>query len=131
MGGNKDLLGKSETLNHYAAFVDRIRLTQKNGMELHEAIRDAVIWGIENGILSEFLAQHRSEVENMLMTEFNIDIAKEVWQEEAFAEGHAEGHAEGRTEERRIFISVLRMQGMSDEEIAEATGYTLDEIQRF
>ena len=129
--GNRELLGKSETLNHYSAFVGRIRLNQKNGKGLHEAIREAVKWGIENGVLAEFLGQHRSEVENMLMTEFNIDIAKEVWQEEAYDEGLAEGHAEGLAEGMRTFISVLRAQGMSDEKIAKATGYPLDEIQRF
>jgi hypothetical protein len=35
------------------------------------------------GIMVDYLKQKGSEVENMLMTEFNIDIAKEVWMEEA------------------------------------------------
>ena len=49
----------------------------------------------------------------MLFTEFNLDDAKEVWEEEAREEGRiqgkAEGRAEGRTVERtesiRIFIT--------------------------
>jgi predicted transposase/invertase (TIGR01784 family) len=132
--GNKELLGRSKTLKSYSALVERIRHNQKTGMELYKAISETIKWGVENGILSGFLARYKSEVQNMLMTEFDIDIAKEVWQEEAFAEGHAEGRAEEKriyVEERRTLISLLRAQGVSDENIAEATGYTLDEIQRF
>jgi len=36
----------------------------------------------------------------MLFTEFNIDIAKEVWQEEAREDGYEEGFEEGRVEGR-------------------------------
>ena len=98
-GGNKELLGKSETLSGYSAFVERVRCNREAGRELRDAISEAIRWGVEEGVLSEFLVQHGLEVENMLMTEFNIDIAKEVWQEEAredaFAEGEAKGKAEG------------------------------------
>lgn len=111
-----------------------VRHNQKNGMDLQEAISEAISEAITcdigTWVMYGFLIEHRSEVENMLLTELNIDIAKEVWQEEAFADGHADKR---RTfaEERRMFISVLRAQGMNDEEIAEALGYTLGEIQHF
>ena len=41
----------------------------------------------------------------MLMTEFNIDIAKEVWQEEAREDGREEGRIEGREEGREEGIT--------------------------
>ena len=52
-------------------------------MDLRNSISEAIKWGINDGKLTAFLTQHGSEIQNMLYTEFNIDIAKEVWQEEA------------------------------------------------
>jgi len=103
-------------------------VTMDAKMGLRQSISEAIDWGIENGILADFLKQNRSDVENMLMSEFSIDIAKDAWQEEAFLDGLKKGIEKSRADERRIFISILRTQGMSDEEIAKATGYTLDEI---
>ena len=53
----------------------------------------------------------------MIMTEFNIDIAKEVWQEEAREDAREEGRAEGRTEEKAHILSLLE------------SGHSLDEIK--
>ena len=99
---NKDLLSKSETLNGYSAFVDRVRHNQENGMELRDAISEVVHWSADQGILSTFMTQHGSEVQNMLMTEFNIDIAKEVWQEEAREEEREKAEQERKKAEQEL-----------------------------
>jgi predicted transposase/invertase (TIGR01784 family) len=77
----------------------------------------------------------------MLFTEFNIDIAKEVWQEEARedallegivkgrAEGRTEGRAEGRAESAIDFARKLLRRGRPLSEILEDTGLTSDEIE--
>ena len=36
-------------------------------------------------------------------TTFDIDIAKEVWREEALEEGYEKGHEEGREEARKEY----------------------------
>jgi len=82
-GFNDELLQKSETLSDYTAFIEHVRSIMKNGTALREAVLDTIKWGLSKDILSTFLAEHELGVSNMLMTEFNIDIAKEVWQEEA------------------------------------------------
>jgi hypothetical protein len=86
---NTDLLHKSETLKGYSTIVDRVRQNGINGMDDDESIDEAIRWGIENGILSEFLREHRAEVSAMLTTEFNLDIALEVVREEADAKWQA------------------------------------------
>ena len=73
----------------------------------------------------------------MLFTEFNIDIAKEVWQEEArmdaLAEGRAEGRTEGRAEgENKRAVEIARKMIRHDRplaEVAEITGLTLEEVE--
>jgi len=135
--GNKELLKKSKTLNDYTAFVERVRHNRSVGIELRDAISEAIKWGVEEGILMGFLQLYGSEVQNMLFTEFNIDIAKEVWQEESRAEGRTEGRAEGRSEGRsegraegimEVARKMLRRRRPLDE-IVEDTGLSHDEIE--
>jgi predicted transposase YdaD len=64
--------------------------------------------------------EHGAEVNSMLMTEFNIDVARDVWQEEARAEG-----------EMAKAISVAKKMlemDMSIDEISNVSGLTHEEI---
>jgi len=90
-GYNDDLLQKSKTLNGYSAFIERIRSSQSKGFKLQEALKEAINWGMRQDILLSFLAEHGAEVSSMIQGQkFNIDIAKEVWQEEAREDGYEE-----------------------------------------
>ena len=82
-GFNDELLQKSKTLNDYTAFVEHVRHEKQSGSTLRDAVKSTITWGLSQDILGTFLTEHGSEVSSMLYTEFNIDIAKEVWQEEA------------------------------------------------
>jgi hypothetical protein len=132
--GNDEVLHRSETLGDYSEFVERVRSYQSQGFALRDAIRGAVKWGIENGVLSSFLEQNGSEVENMLYTEFNIDVAKVVWQEEARLEGEARGEARGKAEgEARGKAEVakrLLSKNLLIDDIVDATGLTREEIEK-
>jgi hypothetical protein len=57
----------------------------------NEAAKVTVRSCIKQGILGKFLKEHASEVENMLLTEWDWDVAKKVWKEEAKEEGVEEG----------------------------------------
>jgi hypothetical protein len=48
----------------------------------------------EHDVMGEFLTTHGSEVENMIMTEFNLETAKQVWREEWQEEARAEERVE-------------------------------------
>ena len=54
----------------------------------------------------------------MLLTEWNWDDAKEVWQEEA----RDEGMEEGRTEKKLEIARKMKEKGYSSEEIQAITG---------
>jgi predicted transposase/invertase (TIGR01784 family) len=49
---------------------------------------------------------------------------------EGRAEGKAEGRAEGKAEGRAEIAKVLKQRGMSDKEISEITGLTVEEIEK-
>jgi hypothetical protein len=89
-GRNPELLSRSESLAGYAEFVAQVRENEKAGMPLEDAVSAAIRRCVRDGILASFLKEHGSEVMNMLLEEWNWDEAKEVWQEEARAEGREE-----------------------------------------
>ena len=124
--GDRALLDKSEALNGYASFVDRVRGNHRGGMDLHGAIREAINYYSNDRVLSKFLKQHGSEVVNMLLNaEFDIDIAKDVWQEEARQEGRMEGRVDGHYEVARKLLKRKR----PIEEIIEDTSLSREEIE--
>jgi len=90
---NGGLLKKSEALGDYSTFIEQVRHNKRRGLLPSDAIKEAIKWGVSQGLLGEYLKEHGAEVTSMLYTEFNIDIAKEVWQEEAREDGYEEGLA--------------------------------------
>jgi hypothetical protein len=89
-GRNPELLGRSEHLAGYAEFVARVRENER-AMPLEAAVTEAIRRCVREGILAGFLEKHGSEVMNMLLEEWSLDEAKEVWREEGRDEGREEG----------------------------------------
>lgn len=73
-------------------------------MELKEAIDLTVRECIEENILRDFLEQHRREVCDMCLTEFDEKKYEDVLREE----GREEGLAEGRSEERKNLLEIVQ-----------------------
>jgi hypothetical protein len=111
-GHNAEILQRSKSLNDYASFISRVRENRANGATLDDALKEAIVYCINNGIMKEFLEANGSEVANLLFTEFNMDDAIEVWKEE------------GKEEAAVNFIK----EGVPLEVIARATGLPLDKV---
>ena len=126
MGHNEKILEKCESLRGYAVFTGQIREHQKAGRTLEDAIASAMDFCIENGILVEYLEKHGSEVRNMLLTEWNLEDAKQVWREEAREEGIEEGIEKGREERDFEIARTMFAEGDSLEKIARVTGKPLE-----
>ena len=77
-------------------------------MELKEAIDLAVRECIEENILRDFLEQHRREVCDMCLTEFDEKKYEDVRREEGLAEGIEKGLAKGRSEERKTLLEIVQ-----------------------
>jgi hypothetical protein len=137
-GHNPEILQRSRSMGEYAKFMALIRKNQEAGLPLGEAITAAIRQCIDDGIMADYLKKQGSEVENMLMTEFNIDIAKSVWMEEARedgikigeargeAQGEARGEARGKLETARAMIKY----GDTFEKAALITGIPVGELRR-
>lgn len=111
-----ELLDKSQTLNGYSYFVSRVRKHLKDDATLEEAIELAMKECIEKGILKEFLEDNGSEVKNMLYTEFNMEDALQVREEET----------EYRVKKQLAF-NILDLA--DDSIIAEKIGLSLEDVK--
>ena len=87
---NPEFLKKCPILLDYSYFVELVRSYQQS-FPLQEAIRRAIIKSKEENVLKDYLEEHGSEVENMLMTEYSRELDIEVNRSEAKEEGKMEG----------------------------------------
>ena len=102
-----EIIARSKSLNDYSLFVHTVKMGVQEGRTFDEAVEDAVVYCIRNNIMKEFLELHGSEVSNMLLSEWNMDEALEVTQEEAFADGVEYGLAAEREKNIRAFGEIL------------------------
>lgn len=98
-GRNNELLSGCDILREYAAFVEYVRYYDKeqcyDGLEA--AINLAIDRCIEEGILSEFLKENRTEVVKVMQLDYTFDRQIVLERREARVEGHSRGLAEGRS----------------------------------
>jgi hypothetical protein len=87
-------------------------------MNLKAAIKEAIRTCIRNNILLSFLKDNGSEVENMLLSEWNMKDALEVAREEAREAALGEGEAKARQE-----LFALLESGISLAEAKRKFGY--------
>ena len=132
--GNK-ILQRCKPLAEYSLFIEIVRrhiaIDRENGFE--NAIKEC----IRNRILKDYLQRKASEVVNMLIAEYDYvtDIAVQRAEERkiAYTEGKslglAEGEARGSHQKALETAKNLLHFGLSRENIAQATGLTVQEVE--
>jgi hypothetical protein len=131
-GFNTEMLDKCAALDGYIRFVAKEREFEADGSDRDAAIKRAVHYCVKHNILKDFLLEHGSEVTNMLLDEWDWDVALEVSFEEGMEIGKQEGLEIGerrgmeigkqegleigKEQERTFFLDLLR-QGCSLEQI--------------
>jgi hypothetical protein len=109
-GRNKGIAERCGALGEYSAFIGKVRELEKEVGNLEEAFKGAVKYCREHKILRELLEKNATEVMNMLMTEWNLEDAKQVWFEE------------GREEEREEVARNALAQGIAPDLVQTITG---------
>lgn len=72
------VVAKNDTPEQYSRFIQIVDDCKNIELNLDEAMKMAVNMAIENNILTEFLKQHNSEMCNMIILEYNEEIARRV-----------------------------------------------------
>ena len=110
-------------------FIAKVREYEQAGIVFKEAVKKAVFYCRDHDIMKEFLEKNASEIMNMLITEWNWDDAREVWQEEAREEGLNDGLRIAREEKLEI-ARKLKGMGIPIAQISKGTGFSIEEIEK-
>ena len=95
-----------------------------NTLEKALSVERAVRRCVKEGVLREFFESHASEVVNMLFTEFDMDIALQVREQEGWERGREQGEKEATYRLAASFLGIV-----DDETIAKKTGLSIKEIE--
>ena len=125
------VLTRCEALKEYSEFMEQVRFNLEN--EIPEALTVAIKQSIKQGFLSEYLSRKSTEVENMLLTEYDYDTDIAVQRQEAYEDGMEQGISQGiqqgsqqaKIETAKNFISM----GLTVEQVSKGTGLSMDFIK--
>ena len=130
------ILKRCEALKEYSEFIEQVRYNIES--EVPEPFTTAIKEAIKKGFLSDYLNRKSTEVQNMLLAEYDYDTDIAVQRKEAFEDGIAIGEKVG--EERGISLGVqqnrletakiMLLKNISFEIISECTGLSVEEIEQ-
>ena len=118
-----EILKRCKVLKHYSNFIELVREEIASGEE--NPLTKAISKALKLGFLSDYLARKATEVENMLMTEYDYDTDIAVQREEAFNEGISQGAEQKAIETARNLL----IEGLSVEQVARCTGLPLEKVK--
>jgi hypothetical protein len=124
-GRNEELAGKCERLGGYIQFVDIVRSRQAElkrvdpGMKPETLLEKAISYGItrckQEGILADFFEKLSQEEVNMLATEWNLEDALRVREEETREKTRKETREETREKDRAMVFDIIKQAKSMDE----------------
>ena len=133
------ILKRCKILDQYSEFIEIVRKSIDSGTA--DPFTTAISQAVKEGFLADYLARKSTEVENMLMTEYDYDTDIAVQREEAFEAGLNKGLQQGISQGIKQGISqgaygkavetaknLFQIQ-LSVEQIATVTGLSLEVIQ--
>ena len=130
------ILKHCETLKQYSEFIEQVRFNIENVVP--EPFTTAIKEAIKKGFLSDYLNRKSTEVQNMLLAEYDYDTDIAVQRKEAFEDGISIGRNEGisiglsqgahqkAVETAKNLLSI----GLSQDQIASVTGLSVEEIEK-
>ena len=122
-GKNNEILEACKPLYEYSWLIDRIRIHQKNGYNLENAVDKAVEEMPDDFIIKPFIIANRAEVKNMLFEEFDEKKYMNLFIEE--------GREEGRNERNKeVAADLLREGNMSASVIARISKLSEDNVRQ-
>ena len=125
------ILKRCEALKQYSEFIEQVRSNIENAVS--EPFTSAIKEAIKKGFLSDYLNRKSTEVQNMLLAEYDYDTDIAVQRKEAFNDGILQGRNEGISlgayqKAVETAKNALSMK-LTLEQIASLTGLSVEVIQ--
>ena len=122
------ILKRCEALKEYSEFIEQVRFNIENAVP--EPFTTAIKEAIKKGFLSDYLNRKSTEVQNMLLAEYDYDTDIAVQRRESFEDGFSAGEERGRNEAKLETAKSMKLENMSISMISHFTGLTPDEIEK-
>ena len=126
------VLNRCEALKEYSEFMEQVKFNIEN--KIPEALTTAIKQSIKQGFLSDYLSRKSTEVENMLLTEYDYDTDIAVQRQEAYEDGVEKGISQGiqQGSQQKAIETAKNMlkEGLSVEQISRCTSLTVDTIDK-
>ena len=130
------ILKRCETLKQYSEFIEQVRSNIENAVS--EPFTSAIKEAIKKGFLSDYLNRKSTEVQNMLLAEYDYDTDIAVQRKEAFDDGFSAGEergislgiTQGEKKAKLETAKVLKSAGVSINLIVDSTGLSVEEIEK-
>ena len=116
------LLQKCPYLSDYSTLVGKVKEGIRLGLSRRDAIRRAVKFCLDHGIMGNYLVEHSEEVFNMLALEWNINDALQARFED--------GYEDGRNKEREAVAIKMLRKGKSFDEVQEFTDLPIQRLEQ-
>ena len=122
------ILKRCEALKQYSEFIEQVRFNIEN--DVPEPLTNAIKQSIKNGFLSDYLNRKSTEVQNMLLAEYDYDTDIAVQRRESFEEGISIGMSQGAHQAKLETAKSMKLENMSTSMIAHFTGLSPEEIEK-
>ncbi len=133
-GYNDELLDRCESLRGYMIFVNKVREYKAIGFTTKEAVEASIDYCIGNKILGGFFSEHRKEILDMSIFEFDEELYEKAMREDGIEEGieigRVEGRIEGRVEGRLAVIKNMLIKGLDALSIAGFVDEDVSYVER-
>ena len=123
------LLKACRPLSEYSWFIDRIRENRK-AMSLHDAIDEAINSVPEDFLIRDLLLENRSEVSDMLETEFNEEEVLKIVALNAEKRGEKRGEKKGKKLGEKQLTNLFKKLVPGSEEYYQALDATHEELEQ-
>ena len=124
------ILQHCKVLNEYSEFIEQVKFNIDN--KIPDPFTNAIKQSSKNGILTDYLQRKSTEVQNMLLMEYDYATDIEVQREEAFEKGVSKGIQQGVSQgEYQAKIETAKnlvAKKISIDIIAECTGLSVEVI---
>ena len=122
------ILKHCKALKEYSEFIEQVRYNIESAIPepFTTAIKDA----IKKGFLSDYLNRKSTEVQNMLLAEYDYDTDIAVQRKEAFEDGISIGLSQGVQQAKIETAKSMKSENMPVNTIAHFTGLSPEEIEK-
>ena len=129
------ILQHCKILNEYSEFIEQVKFNIDH--KIPDPFTNAIKQSSKNGFLTDYLQRKSTEVQNMLLMEYDYATDIEVQREEAFEKGVSKGISQGIQQgisqgEYQKAIETAKnflQMGIPIEQVAQGTGLPVDEIK--